>query len=97
MAWSNGCKRSVAADSRGQGSKPPTNEELLEQVATGAGFCVLPAGLADYYRHPYVHSVLLPDVEARMVALAYSANRSMPELDQFAKIAIDQLVGTSTP
>jgi hypothetical protein len=32
-------------------------------------------------------------VEARMVALAYSAGRCMPELDQFAKIAISQLQG----
>jgi hypothetical protein len=31
-----------------------------------------------------------------MVALAFSANRSMPEAEQFAKIGIDQLVGAST-
>jgi DNA-binding transcriptional LysR family regulator len=62
-------------------------------VAAGAGFCVLPAGLAAYYRHAHVRYVQLPDVEARMVALAYSAGRCMPELDQFAKIAISQLQG----
>jgi DNA-binding transcriptional LysR family regulator len=79
------------ADPYRRGPRPPTIEELLEQVAAGAGFCILPAGLADYYRHAHVRYVQLPDVEARMVALAYGANRSMPELDQFAKIAISQL------
>jgi DNA-binding transcriptional LysR family regulator len=79
-----------------QGAKPPTVEELLEQVAAEAGFCVLPAGLADYYRHLHVRYVPLSDVKPRMVALAYNANRSMPELEQFAKIAVSQLLGTAT-
>jgi DNA-binding transcriptional LysR family regulator len=81
------------SDPHRRGPRPPTVEELLEQVAAGAGFCVLPAGLAAYYRHAHVRYVQLPDVEARMVALAYSAGRCMPELDQFAKIAISQLQG----
>jgi DNA-binding transcriptional LysR family regulator len=84
------------SDPEARGSKPPTVEELLEQVAAGAGMCVLPAGIADYYRHLHVRYVQLRDVEPRMVALAYSPNRSMPELEQFAKIAIDQLLGATT-
>jgi DNA-binding transcriptional LysR family regulator len=76
-----------------RGARPPTVEELLEQVAAGAGFCVLPAGLAAYYRHAYVQYVQLLGVESRMVALAYSASRCMPELEQFAKVAISQLQG----
>jgi DNA-binding transcriptional LysR family regulator len=81
------------SDADSHRSKPPTVEELLEQVAAGSGFCVLPAGLADYYRHLHVRYVQLPDVKPRMVALAYSANRSMPELEHFAKIAVSQLLG----
>jgi DNA-binding transcriptional LysR family regulator len=68
-------------------------EELLEQVAAGVGFCVLPARLAEYYRHTHVRYVQLSDVQARLVALAYSSSRSMPELHQFAKIAISHLQG----
>jgi DNA-binding transcriptional LysR family regulator len=73
------------------GHRPPTIEESLERVASGAGFYVLPAGLAGYYRHPHICYTALSDVEPRMVALAQSLHRTMPELDQFAKITIANL------
>ena len=54
VMWPSGPQR--------RGHRPPTVEELLEEVAAGAGFCVLPAGLAAYYRHAHVRYVPLPDV-----------------------------------
>lgn len=69
----------------------PTIEESLERVALGAGVFVLPAGLADFYRRADISYVPLQDVAARMVALAYSKHRTMPELGQFAELAISML------
>ncbi len=90
--WEGEAKRSRRSEPAGAGPRPPTIEESLERVAAGAGFYVLPAGLADFYRHTYVRYVMLSDVAPRMVALAYTANRRMPELDEFAKIAVAQLL-----
>jgi DNA-binding transcriptional LysR family regulator len=69
----------------------PTIEESLERVALGAGVFVLPAGIADFYRRTDISYVPLRDVAARMVALAYSNHRTMPELGQFAELAISML------
>jgi hypothetical protein len=46
---------------------------------------------ADYYHHAHLSYVALHDVAPRMVALARSAHRTMPELQEFAKIALDLL------
>jgi DNA-binding transcriptional LysR family regulator len=70
---------------------PATIEEQLEHVASGAGFAVLPAGMADFYRRPDVTYVSLSGVAPRMVALAQSEHRMMPELEQFAAIAREML------
>lgn len=69
----------------------PTIEESLERVALGAGVFVLPAGLADFYRRADISYVRLHDVAARMVALAHTKHRTMPELGQFADLAASML------
>jgi len=69
----------------------PTIEEELERVALGEGIVVLPAGIAGFYRHPGISYVRVVDVSPRMVALAYNRHRSMPELDEFAKLATSML------
>ncbi len=69
----------------------PTIEEDLERVALGEGIVVLPAGIAGFYRHPGICYVRVVDVSPRMVALAYNKHRSMPELDEFAKLATSML------
>lgn len=73
------------------GPRPPTIEESLERVASGAGFYVLAAGLAGYDHHAHIRYVPLEGVEPRMVALAHTEHRTMPELHQFAAIARDLL------
>lgn len=69
----------------------PTVEENLERVALGAGVFVLPAGVAGFYRRSDISYVPVQDVAARMVALAYSKHRTMPELAQFAELATSML------
>jgi DNA-binding transcriptional LysR family regulator len=64
----------------------PTIEESLERVALGQGVFVLPAGLSGFYQRPDISYVPLADVAARMVALAYTKHRTMPELGQFAEL-----------
>ena len=69
----------------------PTIEESLERVALGAGVFVLPAGIAEFYQRADISYVPLQDVAARMVALAYSRHRTMPELGQFAELVTSML------
>ncbi|MGO9781594.1 MAG: LysR family transcriptional regulator [Streptosporangiaceae bacterium] len=69
----------------------PTVEESLERVALGTGVFVLPAGIADFYQRADISYVPLQDVAARMVALAYTKHRTMPELGQFAELVTSML------
>jgi DNA-binding transcriptional LysR family regulator len=69
----------------------PAIEETLERVALGEGIAILPAGIAGFYRRPDISYVHVVDVAPRMVALAYSKHRTMPELDEFAKLATSLL------
>jgi DNA-binding transcriptional LysR family regulator len=69
----------------------PTIEEKLERVALGEGVFVLPAGIAGFYRRPDISYVPVLDVAPRMVALAYNKHRTMPELEEFAKLATSML------
>ncbi|WP_093715642.1 LysR family transcriptional regulator [Actinacidiphila alni] len=69
------------------GRFPVTIEECLEAVASGAGCYVMAAGMAGFYRRDDVTYLTLEDVAPRMVALAYSKHRTMPELHRFAEIS----------
>jgi DNA-binding transcriptional LysR family regulator len=69
----------------------PTIEEKLERVALGEGIIVLPAGIAGFYRRPDISYVPVVDVAPGLVALAYNKHRTMPELDEFAKLATSML------
>jgi DNA-binding transcriptional LysR family regulator len=72
-------------------ARPATIEEKLERVALGQGVAILPAGIAGFYRRSDISYVPVVDVAPCMVALAYSRHRTMPELDDFAKLAISML------
>jgi hypothetical protein len=69
----------------------PTIEETPERVAPGEGIAILPAGIAGFYRRPDISYVQVVDVAPRMVALAYGKYRTIPELDDFAKLATSLL------
>lgn len=68
-----------------------TIEERIEASASGAGFTVLPAGIADYHHRDDVVAVPLLGVEPVTVALGYIRYRVMPEIEEFAAIASRQL------
>ncbi|HEY5834362.1 LysR family transcriptional regulator [Streptomyces sp.] len=85
---------SVAPDAD-SGRFPVTIEECLEAVASGAGCYVMPAGMAGFYRRDDVSYLTLEDVAPRMVALAYSKHRTMPELHRFAEIS-RRMLGPAT-
>jgi DNA-binding transcriptional LysR family regulator len=72
-------------------ARPATIEEKLERVALGQGVAILPAGIAGFYRRSDISYVPVADVAPCMVALAYSSHRTMPELDDFAKLATSML------
>jgi DNA-binding transcriptional LysR family regulator len=69
------------------GRFPVTIEECLEGAASGAGCYVMPAGMASFYRRDDVAYLTLDGVAPRMVALAYTQHRTMPELNQFAELS----------
>ncbi|WP_345435699.1 LysR family transcriptional regulator [Actinoallomurus vinaceus] len=85
--WRGGASYSPAAPGRDLSSLPVTIEECLEAVASGAGFYVMPSGMADFYRRRDVEYLTLEDVAPRMVALAYMEHRTMPELHKFADLS----------
>jgi DNA-binding transcriptional LysR family regulator len=77
--------------------RPPTIEEKLERVALGEGIVVLPAGIAGFYSRPDISYIPVVDVPPRMVALAYNKHRAMPELEEFAKLAMSMLGNGGEP
>jgi DNA-binding transcriptional LysR family regulator len=95
--WHGATLHDGVHESHGEhGPRPPTLEECLARVATGAGFAVIPAGLAAHFRYDEVRYVALDGVAPRMVALASSSQRTMPELAQFADLAREML-GSARP
>jgi DNA-binding transcriptional LysR family regulator len=62
-------------------------EEKLELVAAGKGVCVLPEGVARYYKRPDVTYVLVGDMAPNEVHLAYSADRRSAILAELVTIA----------
>ncbi|MCF7552309.1 LysR family transcriptional regulator [Pseudonocardia sp. WMMC193] len=66
-------------------------EERVEAVAAGAGFCVLPEGIARYHHRTDIAVVVLTDVPPVTVALGYSSHRTMPAIDSFARLARQHL------
>jgi len=74
-----------------------TIEDSLQAVASSLGFAVLPAGIAGFYHRPDIRYTALTGVAPRMVALAYSMHRTMPEIDTFARIARAELGPAAEP
>jgi len=81
-----------AVNPRPDGSEPlwgPTNdsvEEMLEQVAMGAGVCIAPASMATYYARPDVAWLPLSDVEPLRIALGWRADDASPLVQSFAAV-----------
>ncbi|MCW2492152.1 MAG: hypothetical protein JWN47_1516 [Frankiales bacterium] len=84
--------RDVAAELRHRHAqraypKLRTVEEKLEHVAAGRGIAILPASTAAFYRRPDVTSVLITDISANQVCLAWQSGRRSRLIAEFALLA----------
>ncbi len=63
-----------------------TIEDRLESVASGAGFTILPEGIAEFYRRDDVSVAIVTDLAPVTVALGHVRSRAIPELSRFAAL-----------
>jgi DNA-binding transcriptional LysR family regulator len=81
-----------AVNPRPDGSEPrwgPENdnvEEMLEQVAAGAAYCIAPRSMTEYYARPDLAWVPLAGVDPLRVALAWPEKDPSPLVEPFAAI-----------
>lgn len=85
--WRGRVPRDPVTPQGDTGRFPATIEECLQAVAFGSGCYVMPAGIAGFYHREDVVYLTLEGVAPRMVALAYSKHRTMPELLLFAELS----------
>lgn len=81
-----------AVNPRPDGSQPTWGyendnvEEMLEHVAAGAGYCIVPRSMTEFYRHPDLAWVPIIDIEPLRIALAWRAGESSPLVPAFAQV-----------
>jgi DNA-binding transcriptional LysR family regulator len=87
-----------AVNPRPDGREPrwgPENEnveEMLEQVADGSAYCIVPASLTTYYTRPDLAWMPLVDVDPLRIALAWRARDPSPLVARFVAV-VRELVG----
>jgi len=81
-----------AVNPRPDGSEPrwgPENEnveEMLEQVADGSAYCIVPASMTEFYARPDVVWVPIVDIDPLRIALAWRERDATPLVAAFAGI-----------
>jgi DNA-binding transcriptional LysR family regulator len=81
-----------AVNPRPDGSEPrwgPENdnvEEMLEQVADGSAYCIVPASMTEYYARPDLAWVPITDVDPLRIALAWRERDRSPLVAAFAEV-----------
>ncbi len=86
-----------AVNPRPDGSEPtwgPENdnvEEMLDGVAAGAGYCIAPRSMTEFYGRPDIAWVPLRDVEPLRIALAWRAGETAPLVAAFADLTLQSL------
>jgi DNA-binding transcriptional LysR family regulator len=81
-----------AVNPRPDGREPrwgPENEnveEMLEQVADGSAYCIVPASMTEYYARPDLVWVPLADVDPLRIALAWRERDRSPLVAAFAAV-----------
>jgi DNA-binding transcriptional LysR family regulator len=81
-----------AVNPRPDGSEPrwgPENdnvEEMLEQVADGSAYCIVPASMTEFYPRPDLVWIPLTDVDPLRIALAWRERDSSPLVAAFAAV-----------
>jgi DNA-binding transcriptional LysR family regulator len=81
-----------AVNPRPDGSEPrwgPENdnvEEMLEQVADGSAYCIVPASMTEFYARPDLAWIPIADVDPLQIALAWRERDASPLVAAFAAI-----------
>lgn len=81
-----------AVNPRPDGREPtwgPVNdnvEEMLEQVADGAAYCIVPASLTAFYARPDLVSIPITDIPPLRIALAWRAGERSPLVAAYAEV-----------
>ncbi len=81
-----------AVNPRPDGREPrwgPENEnveEMLEQVADGSAYCIVPASMTTFYARPDVVWVPLVDVDPLRIAVAWRARDASPLVAGFVAV-----------
>ncbi len=81
-----------AVNPRPDGSEPawgPENdnvEEMLEHVAAGAGYCIVPRSMTEFYPRPDLTWVPIVDIDPLRIALARRDNDRSPLVEAFAAV-----------
>jgi DNA-binding transcriptional LysR family regulator len=88
-----------AVNPRPDGSEPrwgPENdnvEEMLEQVADGSAYCIVPASMTEFYARPDLVWIPLPDIDPLRIALAWRERDTSPLVAAFAAV-VREVAGT---
>ena len=81
-----------AVNPRPDGNEPrwgPENdnvEEMLEQVADGSAYCIVPASMTQYYARPDLAWVEISDIDPLRIALAWRERDASPLVAAFASV-----------
>jgi DNA-binding transcriptional LysR family regulator len=81
-----------AVNPRPDGSEPrwgPENdnvEEMLEQVADGSAYCMVPASMTEYYARPDLAWIPIRDIDPLRIALAWRERDSSPLVAAFLAV-----------
>jgi DNA-binding transcriptional LysR family regulator len=87
-----------AVNPRPDGSEPrwgPENdnvEEMLEQVADGSAYCIVPVSMTEYYARPDLAWIRISDVDPLRIALARRERDDSPLVRAFAEV-VRELAG----
>ncbi len=81
-----------AVNPRPDGREPrwgPENEnveEMLEQVADGSAYCIVPASMTEFYARPDLRWVPITDIDPLRIALAWRERDTSPLVAAFAAV-----------
>jgi DNA-binding transcriptional LysR family regulator len=81
-----------AVNPRPDGSEPrwgPENdnvEEMLEQVADGSAYCIVPASMTEFYARPDLTWISITDIDPLRIALAWRERETSPLVAAFAAV-----------
>jgi DNA-binding transcriptional LysR family regulator len=82
-----------AVNPRPDGSEPlwgPENdnvEEMLERVAEGVAYCIVPRSMTEFYARPDLVWIPIDDIEPLRIALAWRASERSPLVEAFVSVA----------